>query len=112
MTRIQEESKEMSELNRQQQMLDEVEEDPSLDKQHIAAIKAKIKANQANRLLQKKLADERQAAEGAKNKQQLIAEAAARNDLASLDIEDKMHAYTEADLIPQYPGRSLDPRGT
>ena len=68
-TRIQEESKEISELNRQKQMLDEVEEDPSLPKQHIAAIKAKIKANQANRLLQKKLADERQAAEGAKSKQ-------------------------------------------
>ena len=31
-------------------MLDEVEEDPSIDKLHIAAIKAKIKANQANRL--------------------------------------------------------------
>ena len=67
-TRIQEESKEISELNRQKQMLDEVEEDPSLPKQHISAIKAKIKANQANRLLQKKLADERQAAEGAKSK--------------------------------------------
>ena len=101
----------MIEMNRQKQMLDEVEEDPSIDKLHIAAIKAKIKANQANRLHQKKLADERLAAEGAKNKQQLIAEAVARNDLESLDIEDKMDSYTEADLIPQYPGRSLDPRG-
>ena len=43
-------------------MLEEVEEDPSIDKSQYSLIKAKIKANQANRLQQKKLADERQAA--------------------------------------------------
>ena len=92
-------------------MLEEVEEDPNLDKSQYSLIKAKIKANQANRLQQKKLADERQAAEESKNKHRLIEEAVARNDRESLDLEDKMDPYTEADLIPQYPGRNLDPRG-
>ena len=41
----------------------------------------------------------------------LIQGSVARGDQSDLDIDEVMDEYTEDDLIPQYPGRKLDPKG-
>ena len=91
-------------------MINEVEEDPSLDKQHLSAIREKIKMNQKNRLDQKKMNDNKQPKGveqsslshglSQEEKDLLIVGAVARDEQSNLAIEHKMDPYTEEDLIP------------
>ena len=99
-------------------MLDEVEDDPSLSNSHITAIRNRIKQNQMVRLEQKKNTDGKADGEEQETKkmtheekQMLIEGSVARGDQSDLELDEVMDEYTEDDLIPQYPGRKLDPRG-